>query len=385
MNTTKVGVIGTGFIGKAHIDGIRRVPGLEVWAVAEQNKEQLEKTVQELAIPVGYDNFNALLEDSEIDSVHICVPNDLHYQIAKAAILAGKHVVCEKPLAVTTSEADELAVLASERAVVTAVHYNLRFYPVIRYARDLVKQGKLGRFFTVHGSYLQDWLLLETDYNWRLESGSGGKSRAFADIGTHWIDMISFITGKEIVKVFSEMKTLHSKRKRPKKEISTFSNSKLDLENDYESISIDTEDMAVILFQFKDNTIGNLVVNQMAAGRKNRLGFEIYGEKCSLSWSSEVPDELNIGYRDKPNEVLFRDPSVINNQTCNYTDLPASHNEGFTDAIKKFNEEFYSFVRNPDLFKERCPDFATFREGALEVTLCEKVVESSASRMWIKL
>ncbi len=385
MNIIKVGVIGTGFIGKAHIEGIRRVPGLEVWAVAEQNREQLEKSVKELSIPRGYNNYTDLIEDPEIQSVHICVPNNLHYRIAKAALLAGKHVVCEKPLAVTTSEANELASLASDRALVTAVHYNLRFYPVIRYARDLIKQGKLGRFFTVHGSYLQDWLLLETDYNWRLESGSGGKSRAFADIGTHWIDMISFITGKEIVKVFSEMKTLHPERKRPKKEISTFSNSKMDLENEYESIPIDTEDMAVILFEFRDNTIGNLIVNQMAAGRKNRLAFEIYGEKCSISWNSEVPDELNIGYRDKPNEVFFRDPSVINNQTFNYTDLPASHNEGFSDAIKKFNEEFYSFVRHPDLFTERKPDFATFKEGALEVKLCDKVVESSKSKMWIKL
>ncbi len=382
MKTIKVGVIGTGFIGKAHIEGIRRVPGLEVYAVAEQNKQQLDKIIEELYIPVGYNNYNDLLKDQKIDSVHICVPNNLHYKIAKAAIIAGKHVVCEKPLAVSTDEANELASLAADRSLITAVHYNLRFYPIVRHARDLVVKGKLGRVLTIHGSYLQDWLLLDTDYNWRLDSGSGGKSRAFADIGTHWIDMISFITGKKVVEVFSEMQTLHETRKKPKNEISTFSNNKVKIENEYENVSIDTEDLAIIIFKFDDGTLGNLVVNQMAAGRKNRLHFEINGENSSFIWNSEKPDELNIGYRDRPNELLFRDPSVINN--C-YTDLPASHSEGFSDAIKKFNEEFYSFVRFPELFTEREPDFTSFTEGAFEVNLCEKVIESSTKKEWVKL
>ncbi len=222
MKKIKVGVIGTGFIGPAHIEALRRVGGIEINAIASNEKEKADKIAEDFNIPKSYSSWEELINDKEIEVVHNCTPNNLHFEINKAAIIAGKHIVSEKPLTISSSESEELLELVKEKKVVNAINFNYRFYPLIQHAKRLFEKNEMGNVYLIHGNYLQDWLFYQTDYNWRLESNISGKSRAIADIGSHWCDLIQFITGLKIKKVFANLSTIHQKRKRPKGSVETF-------------------------------------------------------------------------------------------------------------------------------------------------------------------
>ena len=218
--TIGVGVAGTGFIGPAHVEGLRR-NGIQVLGLAEATRELAEKKAAEMGIPRAYASFEAMLADPDIDVVHLAIPNVLHHPYAKAALLAGKHVVCEKPLAMTSTESAELVKLAAEKKRVNAVNFNIRMYPVVQHARSLVQSGEIGDLFILQGSYLQDWLLFETDWNWRLEPGQGGTLRAVGDIGSHWLDLMTFVTGLRVEEVYADFTTFHQTRKKPAKPVET--------------------------------------------------------------------------------------------------------------------------------------------------------------------
>ena len=302
----KIGVVGLGFIGPAHIEGIRR-QGVEVRGIAEFTPELAREKASELNIPVAYTSYEAMLADPEIDVVHVCSPNFLHFPQAKLALQAGKHVVCEKPLTITSAQAKELVELAKENKLVNAINFNLRFYPVNFEARHLVQKTDFGDVFVIQGSYLQDWLLYPTDWNWRLDSDQGGTLRAVADIGSHWIDLVMFISGLKVDKVFADLKTFYPIRKKPIKRIETFANKNQSGPVEYEDKAIKTEDYASILFHFSNGAHGALTVSQVSAGRKNRLVYEIDGAKASISWDSEHPNDLWIGHRDRLNETLIKE------------------------------------------------------------------------------
>ncbi|MCP4611196.1 MAG: Gfo/Idh/MocA family oxidoreductase [Planctomycetes bacterium] len=381
MSTIKVGVIGTGFIGPAHIEGLRRLGNIEVTALAENSTELAESKAQSLGIEEYYGDYKELLKKKDIQSVHICSPNYLHYQMAKEALEAGKHTICEKPLAISVAEAEELVDLADKKGLVNAVNFNIRYYPLSRQMRTMVEKGDVGDILAVQGSYLQDWLFYATDYNWRLEPGQSGKSRAIADIGSHWMDLIEYITGLKIKELCADFATFHKIRKKPLKPVETYAGKILQPE-DYEDMPIDTEDYATVLFRFENDARGVMTVNQVAAGRKNRLCFELNGSKKSVAWESESPNQIWIGKRDGNNEIMMRDPSLVYPETIPLIDYPGGHNEGFPDTFKQMFKEVYSYISG-DQSADAC--FPTFKDGLREIVLCETIMESNKNRTWIKV
>jgi len=376
-----VGVAGTGFIGPAHVEGLRR-NGVRVLGLAEINEERARQKAAEMGIPRSYGSLEAMLDDPEIDVVHLATPNYLHYPHAKAALLAGKHVVCEKPLAMNTKETAELVQLAAERRLVNAVNHNIRMYPLVQQARSLVQSGELGELFILQGSYLQDWLLLPTDWNWRLEPDLGGTLRAVGDIGTHWLDLITFITGLHIEAVYADFKTFHPIRKKPARPVETFT-GKILQPSDYIDQPIHTEDYATILLHFENGACGVLTVSQVSSGRKNRLFYEINGSKSSLAWDSERPNELWIGHRSDPNQILMKDPSLLSPEARAVTSYPGGHNEGFPDTFKQLCAKVYNYILAGDT--SRTPDFPTFADGHYELQLCEAIERSAREKAWVEI
>jgi predicted dehydrogenase len=375
----KVGVVGAGFIGPAHVEALRRL-GIQVLGLSESSPERARAKAQELHLEKAYDSFEAMAADPEVEVIHITSPNHLHFPQAKAALLAGKHVVCEKPLAMNTAESAELVRIAKERKLVNAVNFNIRFYPLSLQARSMVQSGEIGQVYIVRGSYLQDWLLLPTDWNWRLEPELGGEMRAVADIGSHWLDLTQFITGQDVVAVFADFKTFVPVRQKPTTPIDTFS-GKLQKATEYVEQPIHTEDYATVVLRYQNGAHGVVTVSQVSAGRKNRLAYEIDGSKSALAWDSERPNELWIGHRDRPNEILMKDPSLLAPEVRPYASYPGGHNEGFPDTFKQLYASVYRYIQAGDYSAPA--DFATFEDGHKRLVLGEAILRSSKEGRWV--
>lgn len=381
MKKVKAGVIGTGFIGPVHIEALRRLGYVDVIALADISDEIAQKKAEELSIPAAYGDFKKLLADDEIDVVHICTPNNLHYEMAKAAILAGKHVVCDKPLALTSKEGEELAALAKEKNIVAASNFNVRYYPLIHQIKEMIADGELGEITAVTGSYEQDWLQKETDYSWRLEPDKSGESRAIADIGSHWLDSAEFMTGLKIEKVLADFATIYPTRKKPLKPVETYSGKML-TSDEYEDVPVTTEDYASVLLQFNNHAHGVFTVNQTVAGRKNRIFFEISGTKAAVAFDSETPNELWIGSRDNANGIMIKDPSLMTGKARMINSYPGGHAEGFGDTFKQSFSDIYKYICNPT---EANKGFSTFEDGLRDLYLIEKIVESSRDNTWVRV
>lgn len=381
MRKIKVAVVGTGFIGPAHIEALRRLPNIEVAALCEANIELATEKAALLGIPKAY-IFEDLLKDESIECVHICTPNFLHYSQSKAVLEAGKHVVCEKPLATKIEEAEELVALAKKTGLVNAIHFNLRYYPLVRQMKTMREKGDLGEIYAVMGSYLQDWLFLQTDYNWRLEPDKSGDSRAIADIGSHLLDITEYITGLKIVEVMADFTTIHKTRLKPLKAIETYSGKMLQA-SDYAEVPINTEDHANVLLRFDNGNKGSVTVSQVSAGRKNRLNIEISGSKSNLEWCSERPNELWIGKRETANQSLMKDPSLFYREAGSLISFPGGHNEGFPDTSKQMFKEVYAAVAEGK--QPENPTFPTFADGLRELVICERIIESHRKQSWVKI
>ena len=379
MSKVRVAVIGTGFVGRVHVENIRRQTDAEIVAIADQNDELAASFGGALGIARATGDYRELLADASIDAVHICTPNHTHFPIARDAISAGKHVICEKPLAMTSQEAAALVDLAREKGVVNATSYNLRFYPNAAQMRRMVATGEVGEVLAIQGTYSQDWLFYDTDYNWRLEPEVGGVSRAMADIGSHWCDLAEHVTGRRIQAVCAELATFHPVRKKPKRAIETYAGKMLKPE-DYEDRPISTEDFGAILLRFDGRMRGALTINQVAAGRKNRLLMEVYGTKRGLAWDGERPNELWIGRRDGNNELLVKDPSLLEAEARTFADLPGGHAEGYADTFKQFFRRFYAACRD----RSRASEIPGFDAGLRQLRLVEAVLRSSAEGGWVE-
>lgn len=379
--TVGVGVAGTGFIGPAHVEGLRR-NGIMVAALVEETAEKAQQKAAELGIPRWYASLDELLADPRIAVVHLATPNHLHFPHAKAALLAGKHVICEKPLSLNSRESGELVKLAAEKKLVNAVNFNIRMYPMAQQARAAVQAGELGDLFILQGSYLQDWLLFPTDWNWRLEPDLGGSLRAVGDIGSHWLDLLTFITGLRIEEVYADFRTFIPMRKKPSRPPETFT-SKMQQPSDFIDQPIHTEDYASVLLHYQNGVRGVLTVSQVSAGRKNRLFYEISGSKSSLAWNSERPNELWIGQRTAANQTLLKDPSLLSPEARAVSSYPGGHNEGFPDTFKQLYAKVYDYIFAGDYNKK--PDFPTFADGHYEMQLCEAIQRSAAERAWVKV
>lgn len=378
LTELKAGVIGTGFIGPVHIEALRRL-GVQVVALCDL-PERVRPAADQLAIPQVHTDYRQLVRSPEVDVVHITAPNRFHCPMVLAALKADKHCVCEKPLAMTTRETAKIVKAARASQTVFAVNYNVRFYPAVLQLRRTVARGDLGRIIHVHGSYFQDWLFRDTDYNWRLLPREGGQLRAVADIGTHWMDTVSFILGARITQVLADLATWHKTRRRPLGEVQTFAGS--DRAMNYAPYKVRTEDFASVLLQFSNGARGNLAVSQVAAGRKNCIRFEIYGAKKSAWWNSEEPETLHFGGRDGANEVALRGTPVFGPDAAPYVDYPPGHVEGFPDTFKML---FRSIYRTIVAGGKGDRLFATPEDGHYEVAICEAILKSHQQKAWVRV
>jgi predicted dehydrogenase len=352
-------VVGTGFIGVVHVEALRRL-GVQVHGVVGSSHDRAQARSRELNLPPAYDSFEAMLADDRVHVVHVTSPNHLHHRHASAALRAGKHVVCEKPLAMTSNESADLLRIAEESGLVHAVNFNLRFYPICQHVHGLIGEGGIGEVRLVSGHYLQDWLLLDTDWNWRLEPELGGNLRAVADIGSHWMDLTSYLSGRRIEEVMADLATFIGKRR---------------------GHDMTTEDAATIVLHYQGDVRGACAISQVSAGRKNSLAFEIDGASSSVAWDSERPDELFIGHRGRPSEVLLRDPAILNEEGRRSTWLPGGHAEGFGDTFKALYAAVYEAVGAG----KPGPGYPTFADGHDSMLVCEAVARSSRERRWIEV
>jgi predicted dehydrogenase len=371
----RAAVVGTGFVGAVHVDALRRL-GVDVVGVAGSSPERA--AAKELG-PV-YDSYEALLADDRVDVVHVTTPNALHATQVQQALEAGRHVVCEKPLGITSAESAELVAEAEQSGLVHCTCFNLRFYPLVLEARELVRTGTLGHVWSVHGAYLQDWLALPTDWNWRLDPEQGGALRAVADIGSHWLDLVQYVTGLRIVEVLADLATVLPVRRRPAGEVETFATSEAVERAD---AAMSTEDVAHLLLRFENDARGSCVISQVSFGRKNALRIEIDGSESALAWDSERNEELWLGRRDRGNEVLRRDPALLSPAAAAHTSLPVAHAEGYADTFRELFRAVYADVARGGPADD--PGYPTFRDGHVENVLGDAAAQSDRERRWIEV
>jgi predicted dehydrogenase len=387
LHQLRAGIIGTGFIGPVHIEALKRL-GVQVTAICGSTKNATA-TAAKWGIPEVYGDYDyaAMCQSPNVDVVHITSPNKVHVEQSLAALAAGKHVVCEKPLGMTTRETERVVKAVARRSSpVFAVNYMCRFFPAVLQMRAMVRRGDLGRIIHVQGHFFQDWLLHETDYNWRLLASEGGKLRAVGDIGTHWIDTVSFILGAKAERVFATLETFHKTRKRPRGEVRTF--AKMDPAT-MAPYKVDTEDFGSVLLRFGKaghpyaaGVHANASISQVAAGWKCSLYLGIYGTKGSVRWDLQQPNEITVGRRDEPNQILQRGTAGFSDDVAGFTDYPGGHPEGFPDSHKMHYRAVYEHIASgrttPALF-------ATAADGHHEVKLCEAVLKSSRAERWVRV
>jgi predicted dehydrogenase len=380
MRNIKTAIVGTGFMGKVHAENVRRLGNVEIAAVVGSRPETARKFAESYSIPFETNKLEDVLNRADIQAVHICTPNVDHYPMSLAAVEAGKAVLCEKPLTLDVSEAQKLVDAAASRKAVNAVQHNLRYYPAVQQIRQMIRNGDIGEVLIVQGTYSQDWLLYDTDWNWRLESKENGKLRVMGDIGSHWMDMIQHLTGMPIKAVCGELTTFHKQRKRPKGSVETFSGKRASGE-DYETFPIDTEDFGMVMLHLGDRARGAFTVSQMSAGCKNRFTFEIFGTKAGVGWNQEQPDTLWIGHRNEPNQIIIKDGSLFYPEAAKFADLPGGHSEGYDDSHKQLFKHFYARVADPNT-----PiNYPTFEDGLRGMILLSKVAESAEKKGWVNV
>lgn len=372
-------VVGLGFVGRAHVESLRRF-GIPVRGALGSSGETTAAACKSLNLERAYTSLDELAADPAVDVVHLCTPNYLHFEQASRLMRAGKHVLCEKPLTMDSAESELLVALARESGKVGGVAYNLRYYPLCQEARALIEKGAIGQPKLVHGSFLQDWLLFPTDWNWRLDPKLGGQLRAVSDIGTHWFDLVTWITGRKVTELCADLVTIVPIRQKPRGRVETF--QKADPAN-ADPVPIETDDYASVLFHLEGDLSGAMTVSQVSAGRRARLWFEIDGTDGSLAWSSEEPGTLWIGRRDRANEELPKDPALLSPQARRYAAYPGGHTEGYPDTFVQLFRDFYAYIEAGELKAART--FPTFETGNDEMVLCEAIERSSRTRAWVEV
>ena len=376
-------VIGGGFIGPVHVEALRRI-GVEVVGLLGGSPERAEAAARRLAVPRVYRELDELLGDERVGVVHVASPNALHFPQVRHVLESGRHVICEKPLATSSQEAAPLRSLAESRPEqAAAVNYNIRYYPLCQEIRERIAGGTLGRVLSVTGSYVQDWLLYPEDYNWRVEPDGRTNLRAVADIGTHWMDLAQFVIGRPIRAVNADLATFHARRLQPTGPADTFSGPAASAGSPAtRSVAITTEDHAAVLLRFDGDVHGAFHVSQVTAGRKNRLTIEIAATEGAVAWDSESPNQLWVGSRRGPNQLLERDPALLGSAAAAISHYPGGHAEGFPDTFKQLFLDVYGWIVD-DRGARRPPTFPTFADGDQEARICEAIARSAAVGQWV--
>jgi predicted dehydrogenase len=381
MPKIQAAVVGSGFIGPVHVEALRRA-GVHVVGILDVDDQRTREAAHQLQLSKAYAGLDELLEDADVQSVHIAVPNRFHFEMAARALRSGKHVMCEKPLAMDSRESAELVNIARSSQLAAGVNYNIRYYPICLEAAARVRDGRLGDLYHATGSYVQDWLFHETDFNWRVVAEEGGELRAVADIGTHWLDLIHAIAGREVEALCADLSTIYPVRQRPTGLVETFS-GKESAPVSTEPVDVNTEDYGCVMLRFQGGARGCVFVSQVTAGRKNCLRFEIAGSREAIAWNSESPNELWVGNRDEPNQQLLRDPALLSAGASRFVSYPGGHNEGFPDTFKQCFRDFYQYIEAGDFSAP--PPFPTFADGHREIVLCEAILKSHREQRWVEV
>ena len=366
MKRLRVAVAGMGFIGFAHVEALRRIPYVDVVAIADPvgAKEKAER----LGVPSSYTDFVEMMDDCKPDCIHICTPNNTHMSIAMAAIERGINVICEKPMARNADEAQLMVDAANKKGLICALNFHNRYYPIPYRMRRLVQEGELGQVYHVQGGYLQDWLQLKTDFSWKILSEQCGKTRATADLGSHWIDLAEYVTGQKVTEVFAEFKTVYPQR--------TQITEKGPLE-----VNIDTEDFSCVILRFDGGAVGTATFSAVFAGKKNQTVLQVAGTKQSLQWDNESVNDLLIGHRNEPNSLLTKDPSLVDKNTAAIISYPGGHAEGFPDAFKQNFTAIYGAICG----QKPVNPFATFEDGLHIMKVCDALYESAQAGRWTSI
>jgi predicted dehydrogenase len=380
MSRIRTAVIGTGFMGRVHLEALRRVENVDVVEIAATSADKARAAAEGYNVLNSTGDWQDVIRDPSIDAVHITTPNVSHFPIAKAALEAGKHVLCEKPLAMSSAEAQELTDLVAAKGLRGGLCHNLRYYPMVQQMRRMREAGDFGDILVVQGTYSQDWMLYETDWNWRVDPAVSGPSRVMADIGSHFFDMAEHVTGLKVSSVCSDLQTFYPTRKQPKSGGESFSGKTV---GETVDTPVVTEDFGATLFHMahdgKDRARGAMTASQVSAGRKNGLVLEIYGTRGGASWRQERPEELWLGHRDAPNQVLLKDPSLMDEKARAFADFPGGHAEGYPDTHKQLFRRFYASIADPAL----APDYPVMADGLRQMKILDAELASAKRRAWV--
>ena len=383
MSKIKSAIVGMGLIGVSHVDAIRRLGGVELVAVADADYELANSKAKKYNIAKCYASVDELISDPEIQVIHNCTPNNLHLEVNKKIIEAGKHVFSEKPLGRSVAETSQMMELLKKFPdVVAGLSFCYRMNPLVQDAKNRIKAGEIGRPMLVHGSYLQDWLLFDTDYNWRIDLEVNGESRCVSDIGSHWIDTAQTLIGSKIVAVCANVVIAHPVRKKPKGQVETFS---INLSEEYEEVQVDTEDYAGVLIKFENGASGVFQCSQISAGRKCFIDIEVDGSLASFHWQHEISDQMWKGNRNGNNEMIMRNPNLMTQEARKYTYMAAGHPEGWNDAFKNNLQAYYDFILSGKKVGDGQCDFATFEEGHYITRLTEAIIKSGRENRWVSV
>ena len=380
MSRIRTAVIGTGFMGRVHLEALRRVENVDVVEIAASSPDKAKAGAAGYGVLNATGDYRDILADPSIDAVHITTPNVSHFPIAKAAFEAGKHVLCEKPLAMNVAEARILTELQAAAKLRGGLCHNLRYYPMVQQIRRMREAGELGDILVVQGTYSQDWMLYQTDWNWRVDPAVSGPSRVMADIGSHFFDMAEYLTGLRVSAVCSDLQIFWPTRKQPKSGGESFS-GKLGATAEAVDTKVVTEDFGATLFRMGHRARGTMTASQASAGRKNGLVMEIYGTKAGVTWRQEAPEELWIGHRDAPNQILLKDPSLLNEKARAWADYPGGHAEGYPDTFKQLFRRFYASIADPAM----TPDYPQMADGLRQMTILAAELESSRNQAWVEV
>jgi predicted dehydrogenase len=364
-------------VGRAHVEALRR-KGIPVVGILGSSPERTEESRRGLRIDRAYMSLEEVASDESVNVVHVCTPNNVHFEQSKALLEAGKQVMCEKPLAMDPRESAALVDLAEKHRRVGGVAYNLRYYPLCQEAHSMIQRGVIGEPRLVQGSFLQDWLLYPTDWNWRLEPQLGGELRAVSDIGTHVLDTLMWLTQRKVTEVCADLATVIPVRRKPRGRVESFQKASA---AEFDEVKIRTDDCASVLLRFEGGLRGVITVSQISAGRKARLWWEIDGSEGSVSWHSEEPNTLWMGRRAEPNQVMPKDPTLMSPAARGYSAYPGGHTEGYPDTFAQLFKDFYAYIEKADFSATR--SFPTFQTGHDEMVLCDAILASSRERKWV--
>jgi predicted dehydrogenase len=382
MRQIHCGIIGFGFMGPQHAEAIRRLGFVHIGAICAADPQAARQKAALLGIPRVYEHYEEMLDDPTIEVVDIVTPTRLHRPIALAAIAHGKHVIVDKPLALSLDQAREMRDAALAAGVVNAVTFNYRYHPLVQQARFMARNGDVGPIHLAHGHYLQEWLLKESDFSWRLDPSESGPSAMVGDAGCHWFDLVEHVTGLRITSVLAELRTVIPIRQKPLRPRQAFAEAG---NEETEPYSVTVPDLGAMLLRLNNGGTASFLASPLCAGHKNDLQFTIHGSKLSLSWRQEDPNHLFIGRRGQPDLVLNRDPALLAPEARRYTSLPGGHSEGWPDAFRNTLSSVFEFIAgNGDPRSADTVLYPTFADGCRAAAISDALVRSGAEGgVWV--